>query len=142
MFIWATYATGRDGFWISLWLLWGKVTVLPRLLVVGQLLWLVIPVFEECLELHGGVLLFIVGCWLLCDCYVWSYCFRRMSRTSRGCVTPCCRLLVIVRLLHLVVLFFDSALFVLFEVLLVVCAICMTSRYGFLPVNFAVGVIL
>ena len=30
--------------------------------------------------------------------------FQRMSRTSRGCVTLCCRLLVIVRLLHLVVL--------------------------------------
>ena len=53
----------------------GKVTLLPRLLVVGQLLRLVILVFEECLELHGEILLFIVGCWLLCDRYVWSYWF-------------------------------------------------------------------
>ena len=84
----------------------GRVTVLPRLLVVGRLLRQVILVFEECLELHrgcvtlccrllvivrllrlvvlffkeclelcGGVLLFVVGCWLLCDRYVWSYSF-------------------------------------------------------------------
>ena len=36
---------------------------------------LVILVFEECLELHGEVLLLIVGCWLLCDRYVWLYWF-------------------------------------------------------------------
>ena len=53
----------------------GKVTLLPRLLVVGQLLRLVILVFKECLELHREVLLFIVGCWLLCNLYVWSYWF-------------------------------------------------------------------
>ena len=66
------------------WLCWfsdvlvtfaGKVTLLNRLLVVVQLLRLVILVFEECLELHGEELLFIVGCWLLCYRYVWSYWF-------------------------------------------------------------------
>ena len=53
----------------------GCVTLCCWLLVIVQSLWLVILVFEECLELHGGVLLFIVGCLLLCNCYVWSYWF-------------------------------------------------------------------
>ena len=84
LFIWATYVTGCDGFWISLWLLflffflWGKVTVLPRLLAVGQLLRPVVLVFEECLELRRGVLLFVVGCSLLCDRYVWLYWFSTL----------------------------------------------------------------
>ena len=53
----------------------GKITLLNRLLVVWQLLRLVILVFRECLEFYGEVLLFIVGCWLLCDRYIWSYWF-------------------------------------------------------------------
>ena len=36
--------------------------------------------------------------------------FRRMSQTSRWCVTLCCRLLVIVRSLRLVVLVFEECL--------------------------------
>ena len=58
-----------------LWPLWGKVTLLPRLVVVVQLFWLVVLIFVKCLELHGEVILFVVGCWLLCDHYVWSYWF-------------------------------------------------------------------
>ena len=54
---------------------WGCVTLCCRLLVIVRSLRLVILFFEECLELCGGVLLFVVGCWLLCDCYVWSYWF-------------------------------------------------------------------
>ena len=34
-----------------------------------RLLWLVILVSKECLELCRGVLFFVVGCLLLCDCY-------------------------------------------------------------------------
>ena len=55
----------------------GKVTLLPRLLVVGRLLRLIVLVFEECLELHGDVLLFVVGCWLLCNHYIWLYWFLK-----------------------------------------------------------------
>ena len=32
-----------------------------------QSLRLVVLVFEECFELHGEGLLFVVGCWLLCE---------------------------------------------------------------------------
>ena len=42
--------TGCAGFWMFLWSLQGKVTLLLRLLVVGQLLCLVVLVFEECLR--------------------------------------------------------------------------------------------
>ena len=77
LFIWLTYTTGRVGYQMFLWPLRGKVTLLPRLLVVVQLLRLVILVFEECSELHGEGLLFVVGCWLLCDHYVWSYWFSK-----------------------------------------------------------------
>ena len=102
-----TYATGRAGFRMFLWALQGKVTLLPRLLVVGQLLQLVILVFEECLELYEEVLLFIVGCWLLCNRYVWSYWFSRD-------------------------VLFKLLLFLLLEVMLAVYAICMASHYGLL----------
>ena len=33
---------------------------------------------KKCLELCGGVLLFDVGCWLLCDRYVWWYWFSNI----------------------------------------------------------------
>ena len=87
----------------------GCVTLHCRLLVIMRLLRLVILVFDKCLELRGGVLLSIVGC-LLCDHYVWSYWFRRMSQTLQGCVTLRCRLLVVVRSLRLVVLVFEECL--------------------------------
>ena len=54
---------------------WGCVTLSCRLLVIVRSLRLVILFFKECLKLRGGVLLFVVGCWLLCDHYVWSYSF-------------------------------------------------------------------
>ena len=38
---------------------------------------LVMLVFEGYLELHGGVLLLAVGCLLLHDHYIWSYCFLK-----------------------------------------------------------------
>ena len=89
--------------------------------------------------------------------------FRVVSRTSRRCVTLCCRLLVILRSLRLVVLVFekcpefrsDVLLFAVgclllgecyvwsywFSTLLVVHAFCTASGCGFLAVNWAVGVI-
>ena len=54
-----------------------KPLYFPRLLVVVRLLQLIVLVFEECLELHREGLLFVVGCWLLCDCYDQSYWFSR-----------------------------------------------------------------
>ena len=70
-------------FRMFLWPLWGNITLLPRLLVVVRLLQLVILVFEECSALHGEMLLFIVGCLLLCDRYVWSYWFLiRLALTA------------------------------------------------------------
>ena len=56
----------------------GCVTLHCRLLVIVQLLRLVVLFFEECLKLCGGVLLFVVGCWLLCNRYVWSYWFSTL----------------------------------------------------------------
>ena len=141
----------------------GCVTLCCKLLVVAQSLRPVILVFKEWLELRGGVLLFAVGCLLLCKRYVWLYWFRRMSQTLRWCVTLCCRLLVIVRPLRLVALVFEECLklcggVLLFVVdclllcdcyvwsywsstLLVVHAFCTASGCGFLAVNWAVGVI-
>ena len=49
-----------------------------------RLLRLVVLVFGWCLELHGGVLLFAVGCLLLCDCYVWSYWFSKECLELHG----------------------------------------------------------
>ena len=62
----------------------GYVTLCCGLLVVARSLRLVILFFEECLELHGGVLLFVVGCLLLCDRYVWSYCFSKNDSNFMG----------------------------------------------------------
>ena len=56
----------------------GCVTLCCRLLVIVRSLCLVVLVFEECLELRGGVLLFAVGCLLLCNRYVWSYWFSTL----------------------------------------------------------------
>ena len=49
------------------------VTLCCRMLVIVRPLRLVVLIFKECLKLRGGVLLFAVGCLLLCDRYVWSY---------------------------------------------------------------------
>ena len=84
----------------------GPCTLPLGLLVVGQLLCPVILVFKECLEFYGEVLLFVVGCWLLCDHYIWSYWFSKNVLNFTGSVTLCCRLLVIVQSLCLVVLVF------------------------------------
>ena len=96
-------------------------------------LWLVVLVFEECLKLRRGVLLFIVGARYCAIVTASCTGFRRMSQTLRGCVALHCRLLVIVRLLHLVVL--------VFEYCLVVHAYCTAGGCDFLAVNWVVGVI-
>ena len=100
-----TYVTGHAGFRVLLWPLWGKVTLFCRLLVCGdhyvwsywfsgivvsfmrvvtlccrmlvlmRLLRVVILVFEKYLDLYRERLLFVVGCWLWCDRYTWSYWF-------------------------------------------------------------------
>ena len=67
----------RAGFRRVLQTTWGCVTPCCGLLVVARSLHLVILVFEECLELSRGVLLFVVGCLLLCDHYVWLYWFLK-----------------------------------------------------------------
>ena len=48
---------------------------------------LVVLVFEECLELCGGLLLFVVGCLLLCDRYDWSYWFSTILVVPAFCTT-------------------------------------------------------
>ena len=88
----------------------GCVTLCCRLLVIMRLLCLVILVFEECLELHGGVLLFVAGCLLLRDRYVWSYWFLKDVLNLVGVCYSFCRLLVIMQSLHLVVLVFKGCL--------------------------------
>ena len=93
------------GFWVVSRTSWGCVTLCCRLLVIVQSLPLVVLVFEECLELCDGVLLFAVGCLLLSDCYIWFYWFSKNVSNLVGGVTLCCRLMVAVRPLRLVVLF-------------------------------------
>ena len=110
------------------------VTLCCRMLVIVRPLHLVVLVFEECLELRGGVLFFAVGC-----------------------------LLLVVRSLRLVILVFEECLelrggVLLFAVgclllcdryvwsywfltLLVVHAFCAASDCGFLAVNWAVRAI-
>ena len=67
------------------------VTLCCRLLVILRLLWLVILVFEECLELHGGVLLFAVERLVILRLLrlvvlVSEYCFVvHAYRTASGC---------------------------------------------------------
>ena len=62
----------------------GCVTLCCRLLVIIQSLHLVVLVFEECLALSGGVLLFVVGCLLLGKCYDWSYWFSKNVSNLAG----------------------------------------------------------
>ena len=88
----------------------GCVTLCSRLLVIIRSLRLVILVFEECLALSGVVLLFVVGCLLLGKHYDWLYWFSKNVSNLAGCVTLCCRLLVIGRTLRLVVLVFEECL--------------------------------
>ena len=52
-----------------------------------QSLHLVVLFFEECLELSRGVLLFVVGCWLMCDHYDWSYWFSTILVVPAFCTT-------------------------------------------------------
>ena len=73
----------------------GCVTLCCRLLVIVRYLRLVVLVFEECLELRGGVLLFDVGCWLLCDRYVWSYWFSTLLVVHAFCTARDCGFLTV-----------------------------------------------
>ena len=74
---------------------WGCVTLCCRLLVIVRLLRLVILVFEECLELPSGVLLFAVGCLLLCDRYIWSYWFSTLLVVHAFCTASDCGFLAV-----------------------------------------------
>ena len=59
------------------------------------MLCLVELVFEECLELHGGVLLFVLGCLLLGERYVWSYWFLTLLVVYAFCTASGCCFLVV-----------------------------------------------
>ena len=74
---------------------WGCVTLCCRLLVIVWLLCLVILVFKECLELHGGVLLFAVGCLLMCGCYIWSDRFSTLLVVHAFCAASDCGFLAV-----------------------------------------------
>ena len=71
------------------------VTLWCRLLVTVRPLRLVVLVFEGCLKLHGGVLLFDVGCWLLCDRYIWSYWFSTLLVVHAFCTASDCGFLAV-----------------------------------------------
>ena len=153
----------HTGFQRVSWTTRGCVTPCCRLLVVAWSLHLVILFFKECLQLSRGVLLFVVGCLLCCDRYIWSYWFSKMTWTLQECVTLCCRLLLIMWLLRLVILVFKEWLELHGGVLLLdvgcwllcdcyiwspwfltpldVHAFCTASGYGFLAVSWVVGVI-
>ena len=79
----------------------GGVTLCCRLLVIARSLRLVVLVFEECLELSRGVLLFVVGCWLLCDRYDWSYWFSTILVVPAFCTISASGFLAFVGLLGL-----------------------------------------
>ena len=80
----ATVMASCAGFWRVPRTIWGCVTPCCGLLVVARSLHLVVLVFKECLELSGGVLLFVVGCLLLCNHYVWLYWFLKNDSNSAG----------------------------------------------------------
>ena len=65
------------------------------MLVIVRPLRLVVLVFEECLELRGGVLLFAVGCLLLCDRYGWSYWFSTLLVVHAFCTASDCGFLAV-----------------------------------------------
>ena len=73
----------------------GCVTLCRRQLVVVRSLRLVVVVFEECLELCSGVLLFAVGCLLLCNRYVWSYWFLTLLVVHAFCTASDCGFLAV-----------------------------------------------
>ena len=79
--------SGHSGFRGMSWTSWRWVTLCCRLLVIVRSLRLVILVFKECPELHREGLLFIVGCWLLCNHYVWSHWFS-LCLTWTAVVSP------------------------------------------------------
>ena len=80
------------------WLLycyrWWCGTLRCRLLVIVRSLPLVVLVFKGCFELHGGVVLFVVGCWLLCDCYDWLYWFSTLLVVHAFCTVSRCGFLL------------------------------------------------
>ena len=66
----------------------GCVTLCCRLLVDARSLRLVVLVFEEWHELCRNLVLFVVGCLLLCDCYDWSYWFSKSGLNFMGICYP------------------------------------------------------
>ena len=87
--------SGRTGFRkMSRTLRW-CVTLCCRMLVIVRPLRQVVLVFEECLKLRGGVLLFAVGCLLLCDRYVWSYWFLTLLVVHAFCTASDCGFLAV-----------------------------------------------
>ena len=85
----------RTGFRVVFRTSWGCVTLCCRLLVIVRPLHLVVLVFEECHILHGGVLLFVVGCLLLGECYVWSYWFSTLLVVHAFCTASGCGFLAV-----------------------------------------------
>ena len=91
----AIVTASHTGFRVVSQTLRGCVTLCCRLLVILRSLCLVVLVFEECLELRGGVLLFDVGCWLLCDRYTWSYWFSTLIVVYAFCTANDCGFLAV-----------------------------------------------
>ena len=80
----ANVTVGRAGFRRIPRTTQGCVTPYCGLLVVARSLRLVVLFFEECLELSGGVLLFVVGFLLLCNRYDWLYWFSKSGLNFTG----------------------------------------------------------
>ena len=97
---------------------------------------LVALVFETCYDLYGETLLDSIGCWLCCDWYVWLHWFLLWGALN-GCYFSFLKSFLLngqsIRLVILVFTLgcFEWLLFLLFEVLLVECAVYTIGHVGF-----------